>query len=93
MPADDLPVSLSPRQLEVFTFLWRYTLTHGYQPSLREVAEFFGSATLNPVQCHLKAISAKGWLGPTEHNTRAIRFLRNLDGTPFTGFHAGGSTP
>jgi repressor LexA len=87
------PPPLSPRQREVLEFLFRYTCTYGFQPSIRELADHLGCSTLNSAQCHLKALESKGYLGPTAHTTRAIRFLRNLDGSPFTGFHAGGSTP
>ena len=83
--SDESAPPLSERQRAVMDFLFRHTCTYGFQPSVRELAEHLGSATTNAASNHLEALERKGYLGPTSHNTRAVRFLRCPDGSPFQG--------
>jgi SOS-response transcriptional repressor LexA len=82
MPPD--PSKLSPRQAEIFEYLFRYTLRHGYQPSLKEICDD-RATSLNSLKVYLTHLQAKGWIVVPENQCRAIRLLRNLDGSPFRG--------
>lgn len=74
----------SPRQAEIFEYLFRYTLIHGYQPSLKDVGDDLGK-TIKAIKIYLDGLQAKGWIVVPENQCRSIRFLRNPDGSPFRG--------
>jgi SOS-response transcriptional repressor LexA len=79
----------TPAQAVFFTYLFTETAAHGYQPSFRELCEHFGWATPNAVMCHVRALRHKGWIAATGRGqSRAFRFLRCPDGSPFRGFVA-----
>lgn len=84
MPPSD-PSKPSPRQSEIFEYLSRYTLKHGYQPSLKEVCDDLGFKSHNALNVYLGQIQAKGWIVVPENQCRSTRLLRNLDGRPFRG--------
>jgi SOS-response transcriptional repressor LexA len=79
-------LGLSPRQAEVYLFLFESTRTTGVQPSIREVCQRFGTTSVNGPLGHLAALARKGWIRPCEGEARSIRFLRRPDGAEFTGF-------
>lgn len=87
-PAADGLFSLdrTPRQIELFEYVFAFTLQHGYQPSVREMGEELRILSPNGIACHLRGLVRKGWIakGPTQ--SRAIHFLRWPDGSPFEGF-------
>lgn len=83
---------LSRRQRDIFTYLIEKTRITGIQPSMREMCDTFAMASPTGVHCHLKAMEKKGWIALSHPKTglrspsRSVRFLRNLDGTPFEGW-------
>lgn len=78
--------TLTPRQRELFDFVHAYTCEHGYQPTFRELMDAMGMKSPNGVKCHLDALTKKGWLALSGTQSRAMKFLRNPDGSPFRGF-------
>lgn len=80
----------TPRQAEVFRYLFEATRRTGVQPSFREACAVFGFHSTHSVTLHLRALARKGWVGPIGRAHRAlsrsIRFLRTPAGTPFRGF-------
>lgn len=78
--------TLTETQAELHRYLYEETRANGYQPSYRETLERFGWSSHNAVVNHLKALAKKGWITTSTGESRAIRFLRKPDGTPFEGF-------
>jgi SOS-response transcriptional repressor LexA len=76
----------SPRQRDIFRWLWEQTCANGCQPSVRELMERFGIKSPNGAMCHLHALDRKGWIKLNVQTARSIRFLRCPDGRPFRGF-------
>jgi repressor LexA len=81
------PKPLTPKQRAVFEWLFSETLRNGYQPTTREVCEHMGWKSPHAAALHLEALAAKGWLRSCRISgaSRALRFLRCPDGTPFHG--------
>ncbi|TWT33846.1 LexA repressor [Posidoniimonas corsicana] len=63
---------LSRGQARILVALRRYITTHGYAPTLRELAARLGIRSPNGVLCHLKALERKGYLRRASHQARAI---------------------
>lgn len=55
-----MPKSLTGRQELILKFIEQYTATHHYPPTLREIADHYGLASLNGVKKHLSALAKKG---------------------------------
>jgi len=70
---------LTKRQAEVLTFLIEFTLSRGYQPSMREIADHFGWSSKAATISHFKAFERKGWIEPVEHRSRAVRVIGGLN--------------
>lgn len=64
---------LSQRQRDTLAFIERFIATHGYPPSLREMAEALGIRSTNGVADHVRALEKKGYLERTESRSRALR--------------------
>ena len=62
---------LTPRQHEVVLFCRQYAETHGFAPSLREIADALG-VNVNAITGHLAAAARKGAI------TRSARTARGL---------------
>lgn len=69
--------SLTARQSEVLAFIREYLQTHGYSPSVRDVAAHFG-CTANGASCHLAALKAKGAITRDVSVARSIRIVGQL---------------
>lgn len=63
---------LTARQAEVWLFIDDHRRTHGYAPSMREVAEHFGWVSTKAVSDHYAAIAKKGWARITPRVNRSI---------------------
>jgi SOS-response transcriptional repressor LexA len=88
---------LTERQLEIYRWFFDGTMSHGYQPSIREACDRFG-ISINAICNHLDALAKKGYIlrtntheGNMPVHSRAIRFLLTPDGRPFAGFVLAGS--
>lgn len=55
-------VDLTARQQKVLDFISRYSQTHGYSPTLRDIAAHIGVISNFGVNRHLDALEKKGWI-------------------------------
>jgi len=69
-----LPTTLTPRQQEVLLWIRGYIDTHGYSPTIREIASGFGWTT-NGVMCHLRPMRRKGVVVWLDGHSRTIRVI------------------
>lgn len=69
MTADDL----TPRQQQILDFLHAYQARQGYAPTLQDIADAFGMASLNGPRKHLAALEAAGCLTLAPGSARAVR--------------------
>jgi repressor LexA len=65
---------LTPRQQEVLLWISGYIDTHGYSPTIREIASAFGWTT-NGVMCHLRPMRRKGVVVWLDGHSRTIRVI------------------
>jgi len=71
------PTELTERQQAILDYLIEFVHENGYQPSLREIGEYFGISSPSGVRCHLLALQVKGRIClPDPPAARAIRILR-----------------
>ena len=63
---------LTPRQQEVFEFIWMFREQRGYCCTVREVGNHFGWTT-NGVVCHLWPLRKKGWITWEDGQSRTLR--------------------
>lgn len=71
---------LTHRQQEILTFVRRYTESHGYPPSVREIGQAMGLTSSSTVHSHLGALERKGFLRRDPSKPRAIEILRDGEG-------------
>lgn len=71
MTADEL----TPRQRQILDFLHAYRARQGYAPTLRDIADAFGMASLNGPRKHLAALEAAGCLTLAPGSARAVRLV------------------
>jgi repressor LexA len=71
---------LTQRQKEILTFVQRYTDTHGYPPSVREIGQAMGLTSSSTVHSHLEALARKGFLRRDTSKPRALEILRSGHG-------------
>ncbi|MDE3224616.1 MAG: transcriptional repressor LexA [Nitrospirota bacterium] len=67
---------LTSRQELILNFVERYTATHHYPPTLREIADHHGLSSLNGVKKHLSALAKKGHLLRKAGARRALHVTR-----------------
>ena len=67
--------TLTPRQLEVLAWIGGYIDTHGFSPTVREIAHAF-KWTNNGVVCHLRPMRKKGALTWLDGHSRTIRVVK-----------------
>jgi SOS-response transcriptional repressor LexA len=65
---------LTVRQAEIYRFLLKFAMTHGYPPSLRDIARHFRISGTNGVACHMDALVKKGKIRSVAKTSRAITF-------------------
>jgi repressor LexA len=57
-----MPDELTKRQATILSFVERYAATHGFPPTVREIAKHYGMRSPNGVKKHLDALARKGRL-------------------------------
>lgn len=77
------PDDLTPRQSQVLAFIEQHVATHGFAPSVAEIARAFGLASPNGVAKHLAALEQKGWLTVAPGKARGLRLVAS-QGVPAT---------
>jgi repressor LexA len=71
---------LTRRQSDILTFVRRYTDSHGYPPSVREIGSAMGLTSSSTVHSHLAALERKGYLRRDPSKPRALEILRETGG-------------
>ena len=72
-----MAAKLTRRQNDVLTFVRRYTDSHGYPPSVREIGTAMGLTSSSTVHSHLAALERKGYLRRDPSKPRALEILRD----------------
>jgi len=71
-------VTLSPRQTSVLVFVRDFVATHGYSPSIREIAAWLG-ISLHGAEKHIEALERKDAIARTRGVARSIRVNGGVD--------------
>ena len=82
-------IELTKRQKDVLNFIKGYIKTHGYSPTLREIARGTGIKTPRGVKTHLIALSRKGYITFQPGKARSISILKK-DNIPLIGMSSAG---
>lgn len=87
---------LTPKQQQIYDYILTFSDTHGYPPSVREIAEAVDLKSPSTVHFHLKGLRAAGLITQAEGKTRAITVNSGLphgkkDQVPVVGSVAAGS--
>ncbi len=72
-----MAAKLTRRQNDILTFVRRYTESHGYPPSVREIGQAMGLTSSSTVHSHLAALERKGYLRRDPSKPRALEILRD----------------
>ena len=65
-------MALTRRQREIYDFVCSFIEAHGYSPSLEEIGEHFGLASVATVHKHVGQLVAKGWLRKAWNRSRSL---------------------
>jgi repressor LexA len=80
---------LTSRQAQVLKFIREHLSEHGYPPTVREVAAYFGFRSPRAAHDHMKALEKKGYLRSQPGLPRALEVL-GPKGIPLLGSIAAG---
>lgn len=69
---------LTAKQAAVLKYLKDFTRKHGFQPSIREMCDYFGFGSPNAIICHLNALEAKGKLKTGRGKSRCIEIVGGI---------------
>ncbi len=67
---------LTRRQQEVLTFIEDYVRSHGFPPSVRDIAAHLSLVSASGVHKHIKALVRKRYLSKQEFTSRSLRVLK-----------------
>jgi repressor LexA len=87
---------LTKRQKEVLDYVTQFIEAHGYAPSYREIAAYFGYGSVATVAEHVESLVSKGMLQKSDNEARSIQLVHeDLDmsrsiGLPILGLVAAG---
>lgn len=70
-----LMLALTKRQREILAFLRSYLEEHGCSPTLEEIADHFGLASLNGVYKHLQLLEERGAIKRLSNRARSIQLI------------------
>src|SRR5437763_13792342 len=68
-------LNLTKRQQEIFDFIKRYSSSHGYPPTVRDIGKAVGLASSSTVHAHLANLEKIGLLRRDPSTPRAIEML------------------
>ena len=71
--------SLSDKQVSILEFIQRAVATRGYPPSMREIGDAVGLASLSSVTHQLNQLELSGYLRRDPNRPRALEVLIELD--------------
>jgi repressor LexA len=69
---------LTDKQRAIYDWIVDFCESHGYSPTVRELANAFGLRSTNGAVCHLKPLAKKGWIRWTPHRSRTMRPIGGL---------------
>ena len=74
-------MDLTKRQQEIFEFIKKYSATHGYPPTVRDIGKAVGLASSSTVHAHLSNLEKAGLLRRDPSKPRALELLdRAIEG-------------
>jgi repressor LexA len=65
-------MALTRRQREIYDFVREFIHARGYSPSLEEIGEKFGLASVATVHKHVQHLVEKGWLRKSWNRSRSV---------------------
>jgi len=68
---------MTKRQREVLEFIDNYSKDHGFQPTIRELADGLGISTTNGVACHLKPLRKRGFVNWVDGQSRTLHITKD----------------
>lgn len=68
---------LTAKQQDVLEWIDGFVNTHGYSPSVKEIAHHYGWAN-NGVMCHLRALRRKGHVTWVDGRSRTLRLVEDV---------------
>ena len=66
---------LTRRQEDALVFIKSYIVSHGYPPTVREIAEAIGVSSPATVQAHLDCLANKGYIKKGNNRNRTIELM------------------
>ncbi len=66
---------LTKRQEDALNFIKTYIVSHGYPPTVREIAEAIGVSSPATVQAHLDCLADKGYIKKGNNKNRTIELM------------------
>jgi repressor LexA len=69
---------LTARQQEVLDWVDGFINTHGYSPTIQQIAHAF-TWTKAGAACHLNALRRKGWINWVDGESRTIRLVGGVN--------------
>lgn len=86
-------MNLTARQKEILEFIQQFGESHGYSPSMEEIAARFDIASVNAVFKHLAALEKRGYIHRATNHARSIQLLNRSQSVqlPMLGYVAAGS--
>lgn len=72
------PMPLTPKQADIYAYVWRYVNEHGYAPSFDDIAKRYGFTSLATVHEHMQNLENKFWISRRFNEHRAITCLVDL---------------
>ena len=84
----DIGKDLTKRQQEIFDFIKRYSASHGYPPTVRDIGKAVGLASSSTVHAHLANLEKVGLLRRDPSKPRAIELLDRAASTATSAIDA-----
>lgn len=66
---------ITNRQKDTLTFIKTYIVSHGYPPTVREIAKELGVSSPATIQAHLVALADKGYIKKGNQKNRTIELM------------------
>ena len=66
---------LTKRQEDALNFIKTYIVSHGYPPTVREIADAIGVSSPATVQAHLESLADKGYIKKGSNKNRTIELM------------------
>ena len=73
---------LTRRQEDALVFIKSYIVSHGYPPTVREIAEAIGVSSPATVQAHLDCLANKGYIKKGSNKNRTIELMLDNEFIP-----------